>query len=111
MADPVSSDSPQAKLILECSRGFRAEDLAITAKTLHKDFRNVPYPRSLGHPAQTKEEWLENWAGIMSLRSADIDVSRIGYSSDPSAATKFLPQPTFHFIIDIPGKVVAYVRI
>ena len=82
MADPASSDSPQVKLILECSRGIRTKDLALISKTLHEDFRNTPYPRSLGHPEQTKEEFLERWAEIIGLWTAGTVVSYIGCSPD-----------------------------
>ena len=49
---------------------------------MHKDFRCVNYPRSLGKPEQTREELLEHWAGIISLW-ADTEVSYIGHTSDP----------------------------
>ena len=111
MVNPESSDSPQIKLIRECSRGFQTRDPNLIAKALHKDFRNVPYPRSLGWPEQTKEEFLEQYVGMSSLWAADPEVSYIGYSIGPFAATKSLPQPTYRFIADVPGKVVVHVRI
>ena len=83
MTDLESSDSPQIKLIQECSRGFQTRDPAIIAKYLHKDFRNFTYPRSLGQPDQTKEEFLECWAGVIGLWTADPEVSYINHSSDP----------------------------
>ena len=83
MASPESSDSPQIKFIQECSRGFKTRDLAILAKNLHKDFRNITYPRSLGQPEQTKEEFLECWTGVISLWAADPEVSYIRCSSGP----------------------------
>ena len=83
MADPESSDSLQAKFISECKREFQQRNMGFIANVLHKDFRTVPYPRSLGYPEQTKEEWLEHWAGIMSLWTTDIEVSCIGCSSSP----------------------------
>jgi hypothetical protein len=81
MADQESSDSPQIKILLECSQAFQAGNLDVCAKYLHKDFRNVTYPRSLGKPDQTKEEWLEEWVGILSM--GELEVSYIGCSSDP----------------------------
>ena len=83
MADPESSDSPQVKLFLECARGFETRDLDLIANTTHKDCCYVIYPRSLGRQEQAKEEWLAHWAGIMSLWTADLDVSYVGCSSDP----------------------------
>jgi hypothetical protein len=83
MADPESSDSPQIKLFRECSRAFLTRDSDLLAKTTHKDYRYVNYPRSLGKPEQTKEEFLEHWAEAMSFWIADPDVGYIGCSSDP----------------------------
>jgi hypothetical protein len=84
MADSESSDSPQAKLFYECRQGFKTRDLDRAGKVLHKDFRYVSYPRSLGKPDQTKEEWLGQWAGILGLWVGDPEVGYIGCSSDSS---------------------------
>ena len=110
MADSKNSDSPQAKLLRECARGFETRALDLIAKPLHKDFRYVPYPKSLGKPEQTKEEWLERYAGIIGLWPTDPEVGYIRYSSVPFAATESLPQTTTRFIIDTPGKIVTHVR-
>ena len=67
MADPESPDSPQVKLVHEMGRGFRTRDLDLLAKSFHKDFRYVPYPKSLEKPEQTREEYFEQYAGIFSL--------------------------------------------
>ena len=75
MADPESSDSAQTKLFRECRRGFQTRDLELIASTIHKDYRYIAYPRSLGKPEQTKEEWLNRWAGLIGLWSADLEVS------------------------------------
>jgi hypothetical protein len=83
MADSEDPDTPQSKLFHECGRGFRTRDLDLIASTVHKDFRYVAYPQSLGKPEQTKEEWLKGWAGIISLWTADLEVSYISRSSDP----------------------------
>jgi len=42
----------------------------ILAKCLHKDFRRVIYPRSMGLSAQNKEEWVRHITGVMSLATA-----------------------------------------
>ena len=83
MADPENPDSPQIKLFREITRGFHTRDPAIIAKTLHKDFRNIYYPRSLGHPEQTKEDFVGQWAGMMSLWTANPEVNYVGCSLDP----------------------------
>ena len=83
MANPENSDSPQVKLVHECRQGFGTGDLNRIANTFHKDFRYIAYPKSLGKPEQTKEEWLEHLAEIFSLWTANTEVSYIGCSSDP----------------------------
>jgi hypothetical protein len=83
MADSESSDSPQAKFLLECSQALQAKDMDTIAKHVHKDFRAVFYPRSLGIPDQTGDEWLERWGGFASLQAGDLDVSYIGCSIYP----------------------------
>ena len=67
MSDSKSSDSPQVKFIDEWLQAFDARDMDRIAKCLHKDYRNIMYPRSLGKPEETKEEWLEYMAGIFNL--------------------------------------------
>ena len=83
MADPENSDSPQVKLFRESGLGFETRNLDLIAKTLHKDFRYIAYPRSLGHPEQTREQWLERCAGIIGVWTVDPKVSHINCSSDP----------------------------
>jgi hypothetical protein len=84
MANPESSDSPQVKLIHEWARGFRTRDLDAIASTLHKDYRYVGYPKSLGKKEETKEEWLERFGKWLSLWTAnEPGVSYIGCSLDP----------------------------
>jgi hypothetical protein len=98
MANPETSDSPQLKFFRECGQDSkRTGDLGSIANILHKDFRYLAYPRSLGQPEQTKEEWLERWTGIMSLWTTGLDVSYIGATQIAFAATKSLPQLTFRF--------------
>ena len=83
MADPESSDSPQVKLLREWGRGFQTRDLGLIAKALHKDYRYVTSPKSIGRPEETREEWLERHAGVLSLWSAEPEVSYIGRSFNP----------------------------
>jgi hypothetical protein len=84
MANPETSDSPQLKFFSECAQVFKKEgDLGSIAGVLHKDFRYIYYPRSLGQPEQTKEEWLEHWTGIINLWTTGLEVSYICCFSDP----------------------------
>jgi hypothetical protein len=82
MADPENSDSQQLRLFHECGQGFEAKNPVLIAKTLHEDFRYALYPRSLGKPEQTEEEWLGHWVGIMSLWTVNPKVSYVDCFSD-----------------------------
>ena len=77
-----ASDSPQVKLMLEWDRGFQKRDLGLIAKSLHKDYRYTTYPRSIGRPEQTREEWLEHIASVLSLWT-DHNVSYISCHWNP----------------------------
>jgi hypothetical protein len=63
-------DSPQVKLMNEWREGFLKLDIDTLGKYLHKDFRCVIHPRSLGEPVQSKEDWLKETGGIMSIATA-----------------------------------------
>lgn len=67
MSNAESSDSPQVKFILELCQAFSKKDIDFVAKNLHKDYRRNTYPRSLGKQDQTKEEWLEEFGGVLDL--------------------------------------------
>ena len=77
----ASSDSPQVNLIQEWGQGFHKRDLSLLEKALHKDFRYITYPRSLGKPEQTREEWLGQIAGVLKIWTADPEVSYFGCSN------------------------------
>ena len=75
LASLASSDSPQVKFVHEWGLAFEKRNLDLIAKLLHKDYRHTTYPRSLGKPEKTREEWLEHIAGVLSIRTEQ-DVSR-----------------------------------
>ena len=81
MANQESSNSPQVNLIQEWGQGFHQRDLSLLEKALHKDFHYITYPRSLGRPDRTKEEWLEQFGGVLKLWTAAPVVSYIGCSN------------------------------
>jgi hypothetical protein len=62
-------ETPQLKLVSEWNVGFKEKNLDILAKSLHKDFRRYTYPRSLGQPVQTKEEWFVHLAKVIDITS------------------------------------------
>ena len=75
---PADTDlsSPQIKLITEWNEAFLQRNVDMAVKPLHKDFRRVVYPRSMGHPEQNKDEWLEEITGIFGLATG-FDVGHI----------------------------------
>jgi len=81
MSNLPSSDSPQVQLMYELFRGLETKDLGLMAKTLHKDCRYIPYPRSLGLPERSREEWLEHLEQTFHLWT-DPKASYIGYHSN-----------------------------
>ena len=57
----------------------------MAVKPLHKDFRRVVYPRSMGHPEQNKDEWRKELTGTFGLAT--------GFDVGHSPATRtFFPQ-------------------
>ncbi|KAF9780782.1 hypothetical protein BJ322DRAFT_1081658 [Thelephora terrestris] len=90
MCDLHNSKSPQVKLMFEWGRGFETRDITILEKHLHKDFRHVTYPRSLALPEQTKEGWIAQMKGVISLWTEDC-------------------KATIHSVIEAPGKVVIHI--
>ena len=83
MTDSENPESPQIKLFHECNRAFFTRDPLLIARITHKDYRYTPYPRSLGQSEKTKEEFLEHWAGIISLWAGNTEVRYIGCIPDP----------------------------
>ena len=75
MSTSQTVDSLQVKLVREFIEGFNKKDVNIIAKNLHKDYRRILYPRSLGKPAVPREEWLEQ-CGKMIGHWIDPQVSR-----------------------------------
>ena len=57
-------DSPQIKLWIEFAQAFKPMNVDSLRKCLHKDFRHVSLPRSIGEPERNKEEWVEAMEGF-----------------------------------------------
>ena len=51
----------------EFERGFSEDNTDTFAKQVHKDFRRNIYPRSLGVPELTRDEWLKRMAEIVTF--------------------------------------------
>lgn len=100
-------ETPQVKLVEEWHRGFNERNLDLLAKPLHKDFRRYTYPQSIGQAVQTKEEWLERFAGVIKF-STDFEVSYPRCHTSHLLA-KSVSQSTLHSAIEAPGKVIIHV--
>lgn len=89
-------ETPELKLLAEWNRGFKERNLDLLAEPLHKDFLRHTYPRSLGKPVQTKEEWLENFGKVINF-STEFEVSYAGCRLElPSSwLTPSAAEPTF----------------
>ena len=110
MSNPEIPDSPQVKFIHEWAQAIDNKNLDLVAKSMHKDYRHILYPRSLGKPDQTKQEWLERLTEVVGLWTEN-KVNYIGCYWILSTMTKPLSQLTVHSVIDAPGKVIVHVRI
>ena len=110
MSIPANSGSAQVKLVLAWGEGFVKKDMDIITKSLHKDFRYTPYPRSLGLPEQTREEWIAQFTQIISLWT-EVNVSCADCYSNPFSVVKSPPQSTTNSIIEAPGTVIVHVSI
>ena len=66
-------NSPQIKLINEWNEGFSALNVDLLVKPLHKDFRRVVYPKSIGNSEQNKDEWIQELT-VMFGFATEIDV-------------------------------------
>jgi hypothetical protein len=67
MSSAEITDSPQVRLMHSLVEGFRNKDMDYVAKLLHKDHRRITYPRSIGKPEQTKEEYLQHTREVVGL--------------------------------------------
>lgn len=67
MSASESPDSAQVKLMREWGLGFEKKDVGLIAKNLHKGFRLVSHPRSLGMPEENREEYLQRITEAMTL--------------------------------------------
>ena len=82
----------------------------MAVKPLHKDFRRVVHPRSMGHPEQDKDEWRKELTGDFGFATG----FEVGHTP---CYSNFLPpaesalQTTVHSIIESPGRLVAHVCI
>ena len=109
MSSSQTTDSPQVKFARELAQAFQTRDVGFLAKSIHKDYRRVSYPRSMGKPDRTGEEWVQDVTEKVGLWAGDSEASL----SIPTILAQLNPLPsqlTIHSIIEAPGKVVLHVR-
>ena len=75
MSGSQTADSPEANLMRSWLEGWEKKDVNHLANLMHEDHRRITYPRSVGKPEQTKEEYLKNTGELLSLWTGDLDVS------------------------------------
>jgi len=79
------------------------------AKHLHKDHRRITYPRSVGKPEQTREEYLQHTSEVVDLwTGCEASYWLLLLKLPPPANPP--PQITVHSVVEAPGKVVVHVR-
>ena len=103
-------DSPQIKLISELDRAMLERNVSLVAKLLHRDYRHITLPQSLGKPPVNRDEWL---ATITEILSSPIQIEKASYTRCHSILTqaKSFLQPIYHSVVEAPGKAVFHVRI
>lgn len=69
MSGQENPESPQVKLMHEWGRGYVERDIDLIAANLHKDYHHIIYPRSLGMPEETREQYLQHMKGVIPLWS------------------------------------------
>ena len=75
MSGPEPTESLQLKLVHSFFEAFKNRDIDRIATFLHKDHRRIYYPRSLGLPELTREQWLKFAATFIREYWTDCEVS------------------------------------
>ena len=77
MSSLETNGSPQLELTREFILGIETGDMNKAGETMHKDYRRFTYPRSVGKPAQTKEEYLQHTGELANLWAGERKVSHV----------------------------------
>ena len=110
MSGPQTSYSPQVERFYSLAEAYKRKDVNFIAKHLHKDFRRIGYPRSLGKSEQNADEWLKETAEMMNIWTGDSKASHASSYSNSLPSTEPLPQVDIHSLTETPEKVVIHVR-
>ena len=75
MSSLETNGSPQLELVRSYLLGIEKGDMKAVGRTACKDYRRITYPRSVGRPEQTKEEYLQHTGEVASLWAEDCKVN------------------------------------
>ncbi len=106
----VNLNSPQIKLISDWNEGYNQLNVEILEELMHKDFRYLVYPQTIGELETSKEVWIEAVAKLFGYL-IEVDVGYTSCYSNPLPLAEFALQTTCLSIIEAPGRIVAHVRI
>ena len=77
MSNLETNGSPQLEVIHSYIQELEKRDVDRAGKALHKDYCRLTYPKSVGKPAQTKEEHLQFIGGIANPLNEDCEVNYV----------------------------------
>lgn len=75
MSSSQTTDSPQVKFVRELTRALQKRDVGFLAKSIHKDYSRIGYPRSMGKPDRTGGEWVRDMTERVDLWTGDSEAS------------------------------------
>jgi len=78
------SVSPQVRLVQGWGNAFHTGDLALIKGSLHKDFRLLTYPQSVGEPAHNKDWFTERLRQVIPAWTESKVCHVICFSNPPS---------------------------
>lgn len=87
MSDPTNSDSPQVKLMHEWGQGFVKMKVDLIAGYLHKDYRHITYPQSLGMTGETREEYLKHMEEVIGFWTSN----EVSHKFQPKFIPRYIP--------------------
>lgn len=74
MSSTETTGSPRAQFFAFFLEEYKYKDINRVAQYLHKDHRRITYPKSIGKPDQTKEEYIKHTGEVMNYW-ADVKAS------------------------------------
>ena len=74
---PPMAVSEQLKFVTDWENAFRRKDYDFLVNGLDKDYKTIIYPKSLGVPVLSKEEWLPGLRDVLAIWTS----AKVGYLS------------------------------